>query len=128
MIEAVLLGLALWFWLENKLIKVCVTPDTLSYFDPTFSDVRWQVNIFDISELKQVSDTRQEFASNLLVLKNGEQKQLMYGNYRGFDRFVFFDALVLSNPNIIVPESIYSYKIQRPLWANRIRKKIGLDE
>ena len=61
------------------------------------------------------------------MLKNGEQKQLMYGNYRGFDRRAFFDALVLANPKIIIPDSIYSYKIQRPSWAKRIRKKFGLD-
>ncbi|GAA6173370.1 hypothetical protein NBRC116592_30400 [Colwellia sp. KU-HH00111] len=126
-VEAFLLGLALWFWLENKQIKVCVTSSYLSYFDPTFSDVSWQVNIFDITELKQVSDSRQDFMSNLIVLKNGEQKQLMYGNYRGFDRRAFFDALVLANSNIIVPENIYSYKIQRPSWAKRIRKRLGLD-
>ncbi|MCX2801880.1 hypothetical protein OQJ68_08795 [Microbulbifer thermotolerans] len=126
-VEVILLGLALWFWIENKQVRVCVTPTTLSYFDPTFTDVSWEVDICDIAELKQVSDTRQEFFSNLIVLKNGEQKQLMYGNYRGFDRRAFFDALVLANPNIIVPESIYSYKIQRPSWAKRIRKKLGLD-
>jgi len=127
-VEAILLGLALWFWLENKQIRVCVTPTTLSYFDPTFTDVSWQINISDITELKQVSDTRRDFVSNLIMLKNGEQKQLMYGNYRGFNRRAFFDALVLANPNIVVPESIYSYKIQRPLWAKRIRKKFGLEE
>ncbi|MDO6442863.1 hypothetical protein [Marinobacter sp. 2_MG-2023] len=127
-VEAILLGLALWFWLENKQIRVCVTPTMLSYFDPTFGDVSWQVKVSDITELKQVSDTTQEFISNLIVLKNGEKKQLMYGNYRGFDRRAFFDALVLANPNIIVPESTYSYKIQRPSWAKRIRKKFGLDE
>lgn len=126
-VEAALLGLAMWFWFENKQIRVCVTPTDLSYFDPTFSDVGWQVNIFDIKELKQVSNVRQDFLSNLIVLKNGEQKQLMYGNYRGFDRQGFFDALVLANPNIIVPENIYSYKIQRPSWAKRIRKRLGLD-
>lgn len=126
-IEAILIGLAMWFWFENKQIRVCVTPTTLSYFDPTFGDVSWQVNISDITELKQVTDTRQEFFSNLIVLKNGEQKQIMYGNYRGFDRRAFFDALVLVNPNIIVPESIYSYKKQIPSWAKRLRKIFGLD-
>ncbi|HAW93779.1 MULTISPECIES: hypothetical protein [unclassified Arsukibacterium] len=127
-VEAILLGLALWFWLENKQVRVCVSSTTLSYFDPTFNDVSWQVNILDIIELKQVSDVRQDFLSNLIVLKNGEHKQLMYGNYRGFDRRAFFDALVSANPNISVPNSIYSYKKQRPLWAKRIRKKLGLDE
>ncbi|WP_372965908.1 hypothetical protein [Marinobacter sp.] len=127
-VEAILLGLAFWFWFENKEIRVCVTPTTLSYFDPTFSDVSWEVSISDIKELKQVSDTGQEFFSNLIVLKNGEQKQLMYGNYRGFDRRSFFDALVLANPDMIVPENIYSYKIQRPAWAKRIRKKFGWKE
>ncbi len=126
-IEAILIGLAMWFWFENKQIRVCVTPTTLSYFDPTFGDVSWQVNISDITELKQVTDTRQEFFSNLIVLKNGEQKKIMYGNYRGFDRRAFFDALVLVNPNIIVPESIYSYKKQIPSWAKRLRKRFGLD-
>ena len=126
-IEAILVGLAMWFWFENKQIRVCVTPTTLSYFDPTFRDVSWQVNISDITELKQETDTRQEFMSNLIVLKNGDQKEMMYGNYRGFDRRAFFDALVLANPNIIVPESIYSYKKQIPTWAQRFRKKIGLD-
>ncbi|MDP5036988.1 MAG: hypothetical protein NWQ42_12805 [Alishewanella sp.] len=127
-IEAVLLGLALWFWLENKQIRVCVTPDTLSYFDPTFSDVGWQVKMADIAQIKQVTDAQQHFLSNVLVLKNGEQKQLMYGNYRGFDRRAFFKALVLANPNIMVPDNIYSYKMQRPAWAQRIRKKLGWDE
>lgn len=70
-IEAILIGLAMWFWLENKQIRVCVTPTTLSYFDPTFGDVSWQVNISDITELKQVTDTRKEFFSNIIVLKNG---------------------------------------------------------
>jgi hypothetical protein len=126
-VEAILLGLALWFWIENKEIRVCITSTTLSYFDPTFSDVSWQVNTSDITELKQVSDTRQEYFSNLIVLKNGEQKQLMYGNYRNFDRRAFFDALVLANPNIIVPERLYSYKTQKPPWAKRIRRKFGLD-
>lgn len=126
-IEAILVGLAMWFWFENKQIKVCVTSTTLSYFDPTFGDVSWQVNISDITELKQVTDIRQDFFSNLIVLKNGEQKQLMYGNYRGFDRRAFFDALILANPNIVVPESIYSYKKQIPSWAKRLRKKFGLD-
>jgi hypothetical protein len=127
-IEAVLLGLALWFWFENKEIKVCVTPTTLSYCDPTFTDVSWQVSVSDIVELRQVTDSRQDYTSNLIVLKNGEQKQLMYGNYRGFYRRAFFTALVSANPKIIVPESIYSYKIARPSWAKRIRKKIGLGE
>lgn len=127
-VEVVILGLALWFWFENKEIRVCVTPTTLSTFDPTFKDVSWQVDIFDITELKQVTDTRQDYTKNLIVLKNGEQKQLMYGNYRGFDRRAFFDALVLANPNIIVPEKIYRYKTQRPAWAKRIRKKLGFDE
>lgn len=127
-VEAILLGLALWFWFENKQIRVCVTPTTLSYFDPTFGDVSWQVKVSDITQLEQVSHTGQESISNLIVLKNGEHRQLMYSNYRGFDRRAFFDALVLANPNIIVPESIYSYKIQRPSWAKRIRKKLGLDE
>ena len=126
-VEAVLLGLALWFWFENKQIRVSVMPTILSYFDPTFKDVDWKVNVFDIVELKQVSDVRKDFFSNIIVLKNGEQKQLMYGNYRGFDRRAFFDALVLANPKIIIPDSIYSYKIQRPSWAKRIRKKFGLD-
>ncbi|MCF2949936.1 hypothetical protein L0668_17585 [Paraglaciecola aquimarina] len=127
-VEAFIFGLAIWFWFENKEIKVCVTPTTLSYFDPTFSDVSWQVNISDITELKQITDTRQDFSSNLIVLKNGDTKQLMYGNYRGFDRRAFFDALVLANPNITVPEKIYSYKIQRPTWAKRIRNKFGINE
>ncbi|MDP5460451.1 hypothetical protein [Alishewanella sp. SMS8] len=127
-IEAVLLGLALWFWLENKQIRVCVTPSTLSYFDPTFSDVGWQVKMADIAQIKQVTDAQQNFLSNVLVLKNGEQKQLMYGNYRGFDRRAFFEALVLANPNIMVPDNIYSYKMQKPAWAKRIRKKLGWDE
>ncbi|WP_049722971.1 hypothetical protein [Gilvimarinus polysaccharolyticus] len=127
-VEAILLGLALWFWFENKEVRVCVTPTTLSYFDPTFNDVSWQVNVSDITELKQISDAMQEFSSNIIVLKNGEKKQLMYGNYRGFDRRAFFDALVLANPDIIVPENTYSYKIQRSSWAKRIRKKFGLDE
>lgn len=127
-VEAILLGLAFWFWFENKQIRVCVTPTTLSYFDPTFGDVSWQVKVSDITQLKQISHTGHEFTSNVIVLKNGEHRQLMYSNYRGFDRRAFFDALVLANPNIIVPESIYSYKIQRPSWAKRIRKKFGLDE
>ncbi|MAD73982.1 MAG: hypothetical protein CML20_04155 [Rheinheimera sp.] len=127
-VEAFILGLALWFWFENKEIRVCVTPTTLSYFDPTFGDVSWQVNISDITELKQITDTTQDYATNLIVLKNGEKKQLMYGSYRGFDRRAFFDALVLANPNIIVPEKVYGYKIQRPAWAKRFRKKFGLDK
>lgn len=126
-VEAILLGLAMWFWFENKQIRVCVTANKLCYFDPTFWDVEWQVNVFDIKELKQVSNVRQDSFSNLIVLKNGEQKRLMYGNYRGFDRQAFFDALVLANPNIIVPENKYSYKTQRPSWAKRVRKKLGLD-
>jgi len=40
-IEAILIGLAMWFWFENKQIRVCVTPTTLSYFDLTFGDVSW---------------------------------------------------------------------------------------
>ncbi|MCB5228070.1 hypothetical protein JAO78_014760, partial [Alishewanella sp. 16-MA] len=99
-----------------------------SYSDPTFSDVGWQVKMADIAQIKQVTDAQQNFLSNVLVLKNGEQKQLMYGNYRGFDRRAFFKALVLANPNIMVPDNIYSYKMQRPAWAKRIRKKLGWDE
>ena len=116
-IEAILIGLALWFWFENKEIRVCVTPTTLSYFDPTFSDVNWQVNVFDIEELKQVSDTRQDYFSNFIVLKNGEKKQLMYGNYRGFDRRKFFNALVLANPKISEPR-LANLKISKPQSAN----------
>lgn len=127
-VEAMLLGLALWFWIENKRVEVKVTPTTLSYVDPTFGDVSWEVNTADITELKQVSDVRNEFLSNVILLKDGGQKQLMYGNYRGFDRRAFFDALVLANPNITVPDSLYRYKMQRPRWAKRIRSKIGLDK
>ena len=126
-IEAALLGLALWFWCENKEIRVCVSSTKLSYFDPTFSDVSWQVNIDDITELKQVSDTRQNTA-NLIVLKSGEKKQLMYGNYRGFNRRAFFDALAAANPNIILPNKLYRYQIQTPSWAKRIRKKFGIED
>ena len=126
-IEAALLGLALWFWCENKEIRVCVSSTKLSYVDPTFSDVSWQVNIDDIIELKQVSDTRQNTA-NLIVLKSGEKKQLMYGNYRGFNRRAFFDALAAANPNIILPDKLYRYQIQTPSWAKRIRKKFGLED
>lgn len=127
-VEAMLLGLALWFWIENKHVEVKVTPTTLSYVDPTFGDVSWEVSTADITELRQVSDVRNEYLSNLIMLKDGRQKQLMYGNYRGFDRRAFFDALVLANPDIIVPDSPYRYKMQRPLWAKRIRRKIGLDK
>ena len=126
-IEAALLGLALWFWCENKEIRVCVSSTKLSYVDPTFSDVSWQVNIDDITELKQVSDTRQNTA-NLIVLKSGEKKQLMYGNYCGFNRRAFFDALAAANPNIILPNKLYRYQIQTPSWAKRIRKKFGIED
>ena len=126
-IEATLLGLALWFWCENKAIKICVSSSKLSYFDPTFSDVSWQVNVDDIKELKQVSDTRQNIA-NFIELKSGEKKQLMYHNYRGFNRHAFFEALTAANPSIILPENPNRYKIQRPAWAKRIRKKFGLDD
>jgi hypothetical protein len=127
-LEIVLLGLALWFWRENKEIKISVTPRHLSVFDPTFGDVAWQVNIRDITELKQVSYAGQKSTSNLIVLKNAETKQLMYSNYRRFDRRAFFNALILANPNIILPDNIYTYKIQRPSWAKLIRKKLGLKE
>ena len=87
----------------------------------------WSINHKELfwKALGQFSNIKGELGD--LVLKNGEQKQLMYGNYRGFDRRAFFDALVLANSNIIVPENIYSYKIQRPSWAKRIRKRLGLD-
>ncbi|WP_420935215.1 hypothetical protein ACOJR9_04745 [Alteromonas sp. A081] len=126
-IEATLLGLALWFWCENKEIRICVSSTKLSYFDPTFGDISWQVNVNDITELKQISDTRQNI-SNFIVLKSGEKKQLMYGNYRGFDRRVFFNALSAANPNIRLPDKPYSYKIQRPAWAKRVRKRFGLED
>lgn len=128
LVEALLLGLALWFWIENKHIEVRVTPSMLSYADPTFNDVSWQVDTDDIVELKQVSDVRKEHLQNLIKLKDGTHKQLMYGNYRGFNRRAFFDALVLANPNIIVPGNPYRYTMHRPLWAKRIRRAIGLDK
>lgn len=127
-LEVILLGLALWFWFENKAINITVTPSALSYFDPTFSDVCWEVNVADIVELKQVTNSQQDYTSNLIVLKDGERKQLMYGNYRGFDRRAFFEALVKANPTIKVPEKIYSYQMQRPAWAKRVRKKLGFSE
>ena len=126
-IEATLLGLALWFWCEDKEIRVCVSSTKLSYFDPTFGDISWQVNIDDITQLKQISDTRQHI-SNFIVLKSGENKQLMYHNYRGFNRHAFFEALATANPNIILPDNPNRYKIQRPSWAKRIRKKFGLKD
>ncbi|APE05094.1 hypothetical protein BM528_04330 [Alteromonas sp. RW2A1] len=126
-IEATLLGLALWFWYENKEIRVCVSSTKLSYFDPTFSDISWQVNIDDIMELKQISDTRQNIA-NFIELKSGEKKQLMYHNYHGFNRHAFFEALAAANPSIILPDNPNRYKTQRPAWAKRIRKKFGRDE
>jgi hypothetical protein len=119
--------LALWFWCEDKEIRVCVSSTKLSYFDPTFGDISWQVNIDDITELKQISDTRQHI-SNFIVLKSGENKQLMYHNYRGFNRHAFFKALATANPNIILPDNPNRYKIQRPSWAKRIRKKFGLKD
>ncbi|MBU2863349.1 hypothetical protein KO489_05795 [Reinekea forsetii] len=125
-VEAILIALALWFWFENKAVQVRVTETSLFYNDPTFNDVSWEVAVADIVELKQTTDSRQDYTTNLIVLKNGEQKQLMYGNYRGFDRRAFFDALLSANSNISVPESVYRYAIQRPLWATRIRKKLGL--
>ena len=125
LVEAVLVGLAAWFWFENKTIKVCVTSTALCYCDPTFSDIEWQVKIADIAEVKQVTDTRREYSSNYIVLKNGDRKQIMYGNYKNFDRRAFFDALLFANSDIVVPEKTYSYKTQRPAWAKRIRKKFG---
>tara|TARA_R110000868_G_scaffold51432_4_gene163032 strand:- start:645 stop:1187 length:543 start_codon:yes stop_codon:yes gene_type:complete len=115
-IEALLIGVAAYFWIENKSIELWVTPKELHYFDPTFTDCGWTLAINDIVELEQYTDIQSNFTNTNVVLKSGERKQLTFGNF-SIDRRAFFAALKKANPQIKLPDNPYLYGIRRPQWA-----------
>lgn len=115
-VEAILIGLAAYFWFENKQVELWVTPSELHYFDPTFSDYGWTVKTKDIAEIEQFSDVNKTYTVTQVVLHTGETKQINY-SCLPIDRRAFFDALKKGNSTIKLPSNPYLYKSRKPKWA-----------
>ncbi|MGI5310419.1 hypothetical protein [Rheinheimera sp. WS51] len=117
-IEAILVGIALYFWFKNKSIELSVTAKELHYFAPTFADHGWTVPIAEVVALEQFTDVQRNYSTTLIALSSGERKQLMYNNF-SIDRKVFFAALKQANPKITLPKNPYYYEVNRPKWAKK---------
>lgn len=123
-IELILLALAIYFWKENKAVKIWISPKEFYYFDPTFGDIEWRVPVADIIAFKQSTDTRGSFLNHYFVLKSGDSKSLTLGNHH-IDKRAFVEALKKANPEMEVPDNPYRYKRERPAWAKRL---LGIDK
>lgn len=117
-IIAILIGIAIYFWLEDKSIELRVSANSLHYYDPTFMDYGWTVPVADILAIEQYTDVQQHFMNTFIVLKSGERKQLMYSNF-SIDRRAFYAALKKANPNIKLPANPYQYEMRKPKWAQK---------
>jgi hypothetical protein len=117
-IIAILIGIAIYFWFEDKSIELRVSANSLHYYDPTFMDYGWTVPVADILAIEQYTDVQQHFMNTYIVLKSGERKQLMYSNL-SIDRWAFYAALNKANPNITLPANPYQYEMRKPKWAQK---------
>nr|WP_136252739.1 hypothetical protein [Ningiella ruwaisensis] len=126
-IEALLLGLALYFYIRNQEVQIWVSPSEFHYSDPVWGDFGFTVSVNDIVALRQIRSATNNSDKHLLQLKSGETKQIMYQNY-SVDRQKLFDALKKANPSIVVPSGPWEYEVTRPQWAKKIREKAGLSD
>lgn len=117
-IELILLSLAIYYYINNKAFVMKVTSSEFYYYDPTFTELVYRIPMVEIVAIEQFTDPHRTWTTNHLVLTSGERRQLMYGNFN-IDRNSFFKALKRANPNIVVPENPYRYKMRRPNWATK---------
>ena len=123
----ILLGIATYFYINNKAIKIWVNSDELGIVDPTFGDYELIVNVQDIIEFSQTKSAGSGNFNTGLMLKGGSYKSLVFNNYK-LDKKAFFTALKQATPAIVLPESIYAHKITRPEWAKKVRSKLNLKD
>lgn len=125
--EFILVGIAIYLWKINQKVEIKVSADEFYYSDPLFGDNKLTLPIDEIDELIQIQSATNRIQRNLLRLKDGSIHELMYQNYN-INKQAMFDALERANHNIKLPASIWTYEQSRPEWAEKIRKKMGLDD
>lgn len=99
---------ALYFFITKKTFSISVDRQYFEVKEPLFEQYNWKLNVSDIVEIDQQTDSQTDYPVIFVILSDGSKYQLTINHQ--YDMESLYDALKVANKDIKLPTP-YKFRV-----------------